>query len=178
MSDLYALDTQAEVTADARRQLRVFLATPSLRLTGPVDGGLTLAVRDRATALREALLDCGVSVYSTHHGDTWSARGLHPGQRVPSPFRAIQSADVVFSYVGTPLSAGISLELGWATALRKPVVLMVDKAGQHLQLIDTLEAVAPVLPLKFLPSWSVQELRHAIVTGLHWVDDETLTVPA
>jgi nucleoside 2-deoxyribosyltransferase len=62
------------------------------------------------------------------------------------------------------------MELGWATALRKPVVLLVDQAVSHAPIIQTLEEVSPVLPLEFDTHWSAEALRHAVVTALDWAD--------
>jgi nucleoside 2-deoxyribosyltransferase len=164
----------AELAADARRSLRVFLAAPSLRLTGPADGVFTLALRGRVTALREALLDAGVTVYSQHHDDCWTTRGLGTGYRVPSAFRGMQSADLAFAYIGSPLSAGVGMELGWATALRKPVVLLVDETVAHSPMISTLEEVSPVLPIHFDTGWNAQALRHAVITALDWADTSVI----
>jgi nucleoside 2-deoxyribosyltransferase len=168
--------SDADLAADARRTVRVFLAAPSLRLTGPADGVFSLALRGRINAGREALLDAGVSVFSTHHDDVWATRGVGIGMRVPSAFRAMQSADLAIAYVGSPLSAGVGMELGWATALRKPVVLLVDKAVAHSPMISTLEEVSPVLPLEFDTTWTDQQLRHTIITALDWADT-SLTYP-
>jgi len=175
MSELYGVDqksraTEDDLAADARRCLRVFLAAPSLRLTGPADGVFTLALRGKVTALRDALLDAGVTVYSQHHDDTWTTRGLGTGLRVPSAFRGMQSADLAFAYVEAPLSAGVGMELGWASALRKPLVLLVDHAVAHNPMISTLEEVCPVLPIQFDSNWSAKNLQHAVVTALDWAD--------
>jgi nucleoside 2-deoxyribosyltransferase len=166
----WARATDDELAADARRSLRVFLAAPSLRLTGAVDGVFTLALRAKVTALREALLDAGVTVFSRHHDDCWTARTLGTGFRVPSGFRGMQSADVCFAYAESPLPIGVGMELGWASALRKPLVLLVDRAAAHNPMIATLEDVSPVLPLKFDTGWSARSLQHAVVTALDWAD--------
>jgi hypothetical protein len=158
-----------EPTVDPRR-LRVFLAAPSLRLTGSADAVFTLPLRQRIHALRDTLLDAGVAVYSTHHDEAWVTRGVPPERRAPSPFRAIQSADLAFAYVGSPLSAGVGLELGWVSAMRKPVVLLVDRAVAHTPMISTLESVTSVLPLEFDSSWSATALKYAVVTALDWAD--------
>ena len=53
MSEYLVEDGTADRTAAVEPQLlRVFLATPSLRLTGPADGVFPLALRARVTALR------------------------------------------------------------------------------------------------------------------------------
>lgn len=160
------------VTAEPQLQ-RVFLATPSLRLTGPADGVFPLALRTRVTDLRTALLDCGVKVFSSHHDEAWMARGAMPGPRVPSVHRAVVSADVVVASVTSPLSSGIALELGWASAMRKPIVLLVDRSIAHNPLVTALEQVCPVLALTYDTSWSTTALRHILVTALDWADGMT-----
>ncbi|MFB7662628.1 hypothetical protein ACFC1R_01595 [Kitasatospora sp. NPDC056138] len=166
MSEPY-LRQRAVQTPEGRRA-RVFLAAPLMRLTGPADSVVTLASRTRLTTLRSTLLRSGAAVYSAHHSDAWTVAGRAPEPRVPSDFRALQTADLVFAYVGAPLSAGVSLELGWASALRKPVVLLVDEAITHNPLIATIEQVAPVLPLVFDDTWSQEALRHTVETALDW----------
>lgn len=150
------------------RLARVFLAAPLMRLTGPADSVVTLAGRTRLTALRSALLDSGAAVFSAHHSDAWVIGGRPPEPRVPSDFRAMSSADLVFAYVGAPLSAGVALELGWASALRKPVVLLVEEAVTYNPLITTMEQACPVLPLVYDDTWSPIALRHTVDTALDW----------
>ncbi|WP_457033066.1 hypothetical protein [Kitasatospora sp. P5_F3] len=166
MSEPY-LRNRAVQTPEGRRA-RVFLAAPLMRLTGPADSVVTLASRTRLTTLRSTLLKSGAAVYSAHHSDAWTVAGRAPEPRVPSDFRALQTADLVFAYVGAPLSAGVALELGWASSLRKPVVLLVDEAITHNPLIATIEQVAPVLPLVFDDTWSQDALRHTVETALDW----------
>ena len=72
--------------------------------------------------------------------------------------------------VTAPLSAGVGMELGWATALRKPVVLLVEQAVAHSPMISTLEEVSPVLPIRFDPNWSAKDLQHTFVAALDWAD--------
>ncbi|KDN84065.1 hypothetical protein ACFV1L_14505 [Kitasatospora sp. NPDC059646] len=156
------------VSSSEGRRARVFLAAPLMRLTGPADSVVTLASRTRLTTLRSTLLRSGAAVYSAHHSDAWTVAGRAPEPRVPSDFRAMQSADLVFAYIGAPLSAGVSLELGWASALRKPIVLLVDEAITHNPLIATIEQVSPVLPLVFDDTWSQEALHHTVETALDW----------
>jgi len=179
MSDLFGLEKPLRTRAGAAveqesgvdpRRLRVFLAAPSLRLTGPADSVFTLSLRSRVTAVRDTLLDAGVAVYSAHHDEAWVTRGAAPERRAPSAFRAMQVADLAFAYIGSPLSAGVALELGWASAMRKPIVLLVDQAVAHSPMISTLEEVSPVLPMEFDNGWSGMALKHAVVTALDWAD--------
>jgi nucleoside 2-deoxyribosyltransferase len=171
MSEYLVEDGTADRIAAVEPQLlRVFLATPSLRLTGPADGVFPLALRARVTALREALLNSGVRVFSSHHDQSWVARGVAESPRVPSTHRAVMTADVVVACVGSPLSSGVALELGWASAMRKPIILLVDRAVEHNPLVESLEEVCPVFPLAYDNSWSATALQQILVTALDWAD--------
>ena len=115
MSEPYMRQHAAQ--APEGRRARVFLAAPLMRLTGPADSVVTLASRTRLTALRSSLLGSGAAVFSAHHSDAWTVDGRAPEPRVPSDFRAMQTADLVFAYVGAPLSAGVSLVAGGADCI-------------------------------------------------------------
>jgi hypothetical protein len=151
------------------RAVRAFLAAPSLRLSGPADGVMALPMRERIAALRVALLDTGVTVYSSHHDDQWVSRdGM--GALAPTPFRAMQGADVVFAYIGSRPSTAMGMELGWATALRKPIVLIVNEPRVHSALIEQLESATQVLPIHDEGPLAPSSLRHTVVTALDWAD--------
>jgi hypothetical protein len=166
------------------RSLRCFIAAPSLRL--PTEGVLTLQQRERVAQLRVALLDAGVMMYASHRDETWVVRGEQAGllgerhgERIPSAFRAMQGADLVFADTSAPvLSAGVTLELGWASALRKPVVLFMERPGQHDQLYEELNSVTPVLPIVYDPTWTPSGLRHVVLTAMDWSDQLNIDLPS
>jgi hypothetical protein len=76
----------------------------------------------------------------------------------------------VVACVGSPLSSGVALELGWASAMRKPIILLVDRAVEHNPLVESLEEVCPVFPLAYDNSWSATALQQILVTALDWAD--------
>ncbi|MEV6115159.1 hypothetical protein AB0L59_22225 [Streptomyces sp. NPDC052109] len=148
--------------------LRVFLAAPFVQFIDPADGVVRPQWRQRLSALREALLDAGHAVFNAHHNEGWGEWGLPPQECVPSDFRAMQCADLVLAYPGTPPSTGVALELGWASALRKPVALLLDPGTAYSPMISALGEVSPVLQLPFDGSWSAQCLDGAVHTALDW----------
>ncbi|MGW1293036.1 hypothetical protein [Streptomyces sp. NPDC002533] len=148
--------------------LRVFLAAPFVQFIDPADGVVQPHWRQRLSALRGALLDAGHAVFNAHHNEGWGEWGLPPQECVPSDFRAMQCADLVLAYPGTPPSTGVALELGWASALRKPVALLLDPNTTYSPMISALGEISPVLQLPFDGSWSVQCLDRVVRTALDW----------
>jgi len=152
------------------RDQRLYLAGPAQDLGGLNDAVMTVQLRERVTRIRDGLLAAGITVYSPAHDTGWVTSGALPGDRAPSAHRAMVDAGLVLAVVGTPLSAAVGVALGWASAQRKPIILVVDRAREHRALIDTLEAVCPVLPVEWDPSWSEPALRHTLGVALNWAE--------
>jgi nucleoside 2-deoxyribosyltransferase len=154
-------------TADA--PLRVFLAAPFVQFIHPSDGVVDPLWRARISALRDEILAAGHAVFNAHHNEAWGAQGLPPAECVPSDFRGLQAADLVLAYVGSPPSTGVALELGWASALRKPVVLLLDRDTSYSPMITALGQVSPVLPLTCPSDWTSATVRDTVGEALAWV---------
>ncbi|MEU3372079.1 hypothetical protein ABZ734_16645 [Streptomyces sp. NPDC006660] len=154
--------------APATPGLRVFLAAPFVQFIEADNGVVSPLWRARLSSLRDALLDAGHAVFNAHHNEGWGEWGLPPQECVPSDFRALQCADLVLAYPGTPASSGVALELGWASAMRKPVALLLDPGTAYSPMISALGEVSPVLPLDFDGSWSEPSVRAAVAAALGW----------
>ncbi|SHF58711.1 nucleoside 2-deoxyribosyltransferase [Streptoalloteichus hindustanus] len=125
------------------QDFRVFLAAPFAQWLS-ADGVVDSRARRGLTALRQTFLNLGLPVFSAHHNERWGQGWLPPETCVPSDFRAMQTADVVCAYLGTPPSGGVCLELGWASAMHKPVLLVLDDGARPSQMIEGLATVTPV----------------------------------
>jgi hypothetical protein len=68
---------------------------------------------------------CG-EVFAAVREEGWGERLLPPAIRAARDFEELRSADVVVAWPED--SCGCALELGWASALGKPVVLILDGA--------------------------------------------------
>ncbi|WP_181727517.1 hypothetical protein [Streptomyces sp. PT12] len=142
---------------------RIFMAAPFAQLVA--DGERVDATwRDRLETLRLALLDRGHAVFNAHHNEDWGAAGLPPRECVPSDFRAMLACDVVCAYLGSPVSAGVAVELGWASLLRKPVVLAHDRGATvspMLRGLDSLTRVTRIVLPRGLDEAGARELAEA-----------------
>lgn len=97
--------------------------TPALdRATGKFDPEL----RKRIEALIACLREAGFSVYSAHILEEWGNSLESPPRIVKRDFQAIREADIMVAYVSNPTSYGVHIELGWASALHKEIVILQD----------------------------------------------------
>ena len=86
-------------------------------------------------------------MFSAHHNERWGAGWLPAQTCVPNDFRAMQTCDVVCAYLGAPASSGVCIELGWASAMHKPVLLVLDAGAGHSQMIEGLSTTTCVRTL-------------------------------
>jgi nucleoside 2-deoxyribosyltransferase len=145
--------------------LRVFLAAPYSQWMNPVTGEVHQHWRDRLDALRVSLMDEGARVFSAHHNERWGAGWLPADQCTPADFRAMRIADVVCAIVGSPASGGVAVELGWASALAKPVLVVKAPDSACSPLIDGLGSVTRAAFVDDDGEWG-EEFFGAVVAGM------------
>ncbi|MFD0558168.1 nucleoside 2-deoxyribosyltransferase [Stackebrandtia endophytica] len=124
--------------------------------------------RERLERLRSAFLAAGSEVFNAHHNERWGEQWLAPEVCTPADFAAMTRCDVVCALIGRPPSGGVAVELGWASALSKPVVLLVDPIAGASPLITGLGAVTRTEYADEPTQWSDVELR-AIVKQTLWM---------
>lgn len=125
-----------------------------------MDWELQLLRADRIeylSALRQAFLEKGMAVFSAHHNEDWGCSWLPPEICTPADFLAVQRSDVVCALLGQSLSPGVLVELGWASALGKPVVILAGD-GPLPQLVRGLKEVTCVEILPLPESWTPETL--------------------
>lgn len=122
---------------------RVFLGGP---FKGIVDESGTMRTEERARyeALIAGLESAGCHVDNAHRREGWGAAFLSPEECTRRDFDEIASSDVVVAFPGSPPSPGTHVEIGWASALGKPLVLLLEQDTEYAFLIQGLGTVAAV----------------------------------
>jgi nucleoside 2-deoxyribosyltransferase len=133
--------------AGSERPSRVFLAAPFSQFLDPHTGTVGAAVRTSIDALRRALEAEGHSVFLAHERESWGAALMPPEECTPLDFAEMHAADIVCAHLGSPPSHGVHIELGWASALGKPIVLLLSPGQTHSPLVYGLETVTAVTRL-------------------------------
>lgn len=74
---------------------------------------------------------------------------MPPHQCTYLDFEGIKESDVIVAYPGSPISGGVHIELGWASALNKPIVLLLKKDEEYSPLIIGLHTKTSVFTMFF-----------------------------
>ncbi|MYY05934.1 MULTISPECIES: nucleoside 2-deoxyribosyltransferase [unclassified Streptomyces] len=132
------------MTDASRRPGRVFLAAPFTQLIDTESRIVEAPARNQLSTLRAAMLERGHSVFLAHEREAWGEELMTPQQCTPLDYREMTETDVVCAYLGTPPSYGVHIELGWASAHRKPVLLVLDDDQDYTPLVWGLSEVTTV----------------------------------
>lgn len=141
------------------------MSKPKIFVGGPIqhaiamDGSWKLGLRDNLTKILTALRSDEFEVFSAHEHELWGEVDWsgNPASVVQRDFSWMQSADIYAAvlpdenpHCGNPMrSDGTAIELGWASALQKPIALIWNEFGAHSLITRGLSAVTQVASISF-----------------------------
>jgi len=145
--------------------MRVFIAYPfTQKMTE--HGILPEEYIRELTLLKNELQKRGYKVILAHEREKWGKSILPQDVCTKLDFEDIQKADVLIAYPGNPPSGGVHIELGWASALQKRIIL-IQKEGEHYSpLITGLSIITNVTVLMVQPDCKVDRLAELLVEDL------------
>lgn len=142
--------------------MRVFLAAPFSQWLDPETRRLDAERRRQLDMLRLSLVEQAFSVFSAHHREEWGAALMPSHICTPLDYEEMARADIVCAIVGAPPSSGVCVELGWASAMGKPVLLIVDPAVVHSPLVDGLGTVTTTMTLRIADPWDESHVDQVV----------------
>lgn len=121
----------------------VFLAGPFKALVDD-SGNMRTAERERFESLIERLESEGYKVHNAHRREAWGAEFLRPEECTRLDFDEIVDCSVFVAFPGHPASPGTHVEIGWASAMGRPIVLLLEEGQEYAFLVRGLHTVADV----------------------------------
>jgi len=141
----------------------VFVAGPFYGLVDEKTGVMDEASQQRITMLIDYFEQAGCKVYNAHRREAWGKEFLTADVCTKLDFDEIAAADIWVGYPGPPVSPGTHVEIGWASATRKPMVVLLEKDARHSFLVTGLASFANVAYVEFTePSEILPQLPAAI----------------
>ncbi|WP_206337317.1 nucleoside 2-deoxyribosyltransferase [Streptomyces sp. Z26] len=125
-------------------RLTVFLGGPFKGLIDPVTGELSAADRTRYTTLIDAFEERGWRVFSAHRTEGWGGALVSERECTRRDWEWMRDCSVFVAFPGRPASPGTHVELGWASALGRPTVVLVEPGTECAALVAGLPEIAPV----------------------------------
>lgn len=128
----------------------------SVFLAGPFKGGLSVESGLLEEPLKRQLMDLvdflenrGFRVFNAHRREQWGRDLVTPEECTSIDFEEIKESDWVVALPGCPASPGTHIELGWASALGKPITVLLEAGKEYAFLVRGLHRVTDVRYIHF-----------------------------
>jgi hypothetical protein len=129
---------------------KVFLAAPFSNKVHPLTGVFEdRELEETITALVQAITSMGHVVESPHIRDVWGQKLRSPADCTRLSYTLIGECDILIALPGDPPSGGVHLEIGWASALRKKIVLILKYGQSYSPLVEGLQSIADVSVVRY-----------------------------
>ncbi len=122
----------------------VFVAAPFWSYVDKETGEFSTEAFGSINRILQHFDERGCVVYNAHRREQWGQAFMEPSQFTPLDYEQIRSSDVIVAMPGCPASPGTHIEIGWASANKIPMVLLLEAGKEYAGLIHGLDQFAPV----------------------------------
>ena len=122
---------------------KLFVAAPITGLIDPTTNEIHEGFRKQHTELLTVLENAGYDLFSAHTREAWGKNMYLPDQAIREDLDHLESSDLMVARIGSPASLGVHLEIGFAIAHHKPILVITDEGALLPYLIRGLESVVP-----------------------------------
>ncbi len=120
---------------------KMFLAGPFKALVDPVTKSMTATDIGRFSNIIEYFERKGWDVHCAHKREQWGRNFMTPAECTQIDFDEISRCDCFVAFPGSPASPGTHIEIGWASAMKKPIVLLLEEDRDYAFLVQGLDQV-------------------------------------
>ncbi|GMA70498.1 hypothetical protein GCM10025879_17440 [Leuconostoc litchii] len=122
---------------------RIFLAAPFKQLL-TVDNVLQSSSLREIKKIIQFLENKNYIVDNAHKREKWGLKMMTPNQCTAADYSAIEDCNIFIAFPGNPASPGTHIEIGWASAFNKRIILCLRKNVDYAYLIRGLQTIANV----------------------------------
>ena len=126
------------------KEMYVFLAFPFAGLCNPETGEVDNQYRDFFEKLKSGVKERGHKYFLAHEREDWGAEYKGPMECVPVDYQGVSDCDFMIVVPGNPISGGVHVELGWASALKKDMHIFTEKDARYSPVVMGLASLTKV----------------------------------
>ncbi|SFN91498.1 nucleoside 2-deoxyribosyltransferase [Xenorhabdus japonica] len=128
---------------------KMFLAGPFKALVDPECHVMSHKDIDQFQSIIEYFEERGWSVHCAHKREKWGREFMAPSQCTLIDYEEISKCDYFVAFPGAPASPGTHIEMGWASAMKKPIVLLLEENEEYAFLVQGLGEITSVKILSY-----------------------------
>lgn len=124
---------------------KIFLAAPFKSLVDETTNVMFEKEKNQIETLVTLLEEKGYAVHNAHKREKWGKEFMPPEQCTEIDFVEIENCDLFIAFPGKPPSPGTHIEIGWASALKKKIVILIhENIEDYAYLVRGLHVIAEV----------------------------------
>ncbi|MBS3116417.1 methyltransferase domain-containing protein [Candidatus Woesearchaeota archaeon] len=128
---------------------KIFLAAPFHDYMNGESGRMNQKHIELVTKVLDYLRSKGYEVHNAHEREKWGEDWYSPEQCTPIDLEKIKDSSILVAFPGNPPSGGVHIELGWASALEKRIILLLEESGTYSNLVLGLNTVSRVQTVRY-----------------------------
>lgn len=128
---------------------KMFLAGPFKAIVDKTSGTMSQDDVDLFSSIIDYFEGQGWSVHCAHKREKWGREFMEPAVCTVIDYEEISKADVLVAFPGSPASPGTHIELGWASAMKKPIVMLLEEGKEYAFLVRGLPEITNIEHVTF-----------------------------
>lgn len=100
-------------------------------------------------SLLEHLRSKGFAAASSHERENWGETRYSPEKCTPLDLEEIKKSDILLAIPGNPPSGGVHIELGWASALGKKIIVLLEEGHTYSNLVHGLPMLTNTVFIRY-----------------------------
>lgn len=124
-----------------KRQKKAFIAAPFSSRFNPSIGITDDALKRTLKSIILRVKMKGYGVESSHVREDWGKKVMHPSKFVPLDYQSIEECDFFLAYIDDCHPTGLYIELGWASMLRKKILILLKDGVPYSPMLDGLSNI-------------------------------------
>lgn len=128
--------------------MKIFLSVSYSSQIDPI-GNVLGDYRKQLEASISVIESSGHEVFCAPRNDAWKLNALSPADALTLDLQNIDESDILVAWLDTTISAGMQLELGYALAKNKRIILLMQKDVPLAYINQGLEATAATQLIRY-----------------------------
>lgn len=129
--------------------MKIFLAAPFTDRIDPSTHVVEQSYRRWLELIIQHLESLGHRVIGEHSREDWGAKLEPPKTAIQNDFNAVRDCELLIAYLGNPPSIGVNMELGFAIAFQKPIIVIQEKQSRIPYLLDGIGRLTRTSQIRF-----------------------------
>lgn len=120
--------------------MNVFLASPFSQFC---EGEEDVIVKNRwfFEKITKILKELNVDYFCSQEREEWGEKYISPDESIKEDVNGIKQCDLFIGIPGNPISGGVHVEIGWASAFSKKMILFLEKNIEYSPMVLGLPSI-------------------------------------